>query len=178
MPADVQHWIWHTFWPVGKKPGSQAFWRREFSGLLASTERWHQNVNLKRDAHFALFSSEFTSYLEEERNCESLKGNLTNRWWQLAWIEMEITEEHIFIPQAMLYYNLQSTFSTELLFGSGIDDRLEKRAVSCWHGSTAKQINLVVKKWMHWKWSKGMYQNERVRWSKGQDEKWWSGFHL
>lgn len=27
-------------------------------------------MNLKRDAHFALSSSEFTSYLEEERNWE------------------------------------------------------------------------------------------------------------
>lgn len=34
---------------------------------------------------------------------------------------MEITEEHIFIPQAILYYKPQSTFGIKLLFGSGVD---------------------------------------------------------
>lgn len=57
---------------------------------------------------------------------------------------MEITEEHIFIPQAIVYYKLQSTFNIKLLFGSGVYDRLKKRAVFWWYGGTSKKINLVV----------------------------------
>lgn len=57
---------------------------------------------------------------------------------------MEITEEPVFRPQAILYCKLQSTFSIKLLFRSGVYDRLEKRADFWWHGGTAKKINLVV----------------------------------
>jgi len=57
---------------------------------------------------------------------------------------MEVTEEHIFRPQAILYCKLQTTFNIKLLFGSGVCDRLKKKAVFRWHGGTAKKINLVV----------------------------------
>lgn len=56
---------------------------------------------------------------------------------------MEITEEVVFRPQATLYYKLQSTFNIKPHFGSGVYDRLKKRAVFWWHGSTAKKISYL-----------------------------------
>lgn len=54
-----------------------------------------------------------------------------------------MTQEPMLRPQAILYYKLESTFNIKL-FGSGVCDRLKKRAIFWWHGGTAKKIHFVV----------------------------------